>query len=179
MKRREMNSIAPALDETETLLSFLSRARNCDFQIRKLLESVNAVLFDQLCEELYRELRQQISRSQYRGFSRSDRERKIKACADRVVTWESLEIATQTRIVEWIDAFMTVANRRPLPLSTKWAMLSVPYKCAYPGCNAVEKLEIDHFWPVAAGGSSNLQNLRWLCRYHNAAKGKKLPYPEL
>lgn len=45
------------------------------------------------------------------------------------------------------------------------------HRCTHIGpsgrCPAVSKLEIDHIWPHAQGGSDHTDNLRTLCRAHN------------
>lgn len=33
-------------------------------------------------------------------------------------------------------------------------------------------LEIDHIVSLSRGGDNNIQNLQWLCRYHNRQKGR-------
>ena len=39
--------------------------------------------------------------------------------------------------------------------------------CTYPGCGSKYFLEYDHIQPVSLNGTSNLENLRLLCRVHN------------
>lgn len=38
---------------------------------------------------------------------------------------------------------------------------------------ADEPLELDHMQPVARGGTDDPNNLQWLCRSHNRAKGER------
>ena len=40
-------------------------------------------------------------------------------------------------------------------------------RCTYPGCGSKHFLEYDHIQPVSLNGTSNLENLRLLCRAHN------------
>ncbi|MBY8967079.1 HNH endonuclease [Algiphilus sp. NNCM1] len=47
------------------------------------------------------------------------------------------------------------------------------YVCSEPGCNVSHELTIDHILPVSRGGTDELQNLRFLCRSHNSAKGDR------
>jgi 5-methylcytosine-specific restriction endonuclease McrA len=34
--------------------------------------------------------------------------------------------------------------------------------------------EIDHITPLSLGGTNDIENLRWLCRYHNRAMRDKM-----
>jgi len=42
--------------------------------------------------------------------------------------------------------------------------------CSQPGCGETQDLTIDHIVPLSRGGSDDLSNLRFLCRYHNGSK---------
>lgn len=55
------------------------------------------------------------------------------------------------------------------------AMLNanVPYVCVVPGCNTTDSLTVDHIRPLSLGGTDELENLRFLCRPHNSAKGDR------
>lgn len=46
-------------------------------------------------------------------------------------------------------------------------------QCMYPGCEAVEKLHIDHVVPLSKDGSNTLDNAQLLCAHHNTSKGNR------
>lgn len=48
-----------------------------------------------------------------------------------------------------------------------------PYVCDFPDCGAAENLTVDHIKPLSRGGTDDLENLRFLCRRHNSAKGDR------
>lgn len=47
------------------------------------------------------------------------------------------------------------------------------YVCSHPDCNICDDLTIDHIVALSRGGSDELDNLCFLCRSHNSAKGDK------
>jgi 5-methylcytosine-specific restriction endonuclease McrA len=47
------------------------------------------------------------------------------------------------------------------------------YTCAAEGCSVTVDLTIDHIVPLSRGGTDDLENLRFLCRPHNSAKGDR------
>lgn len=47
------------------------------------------------------------------------------------------------------------------------------YRCADPACLVTTDLTIDHIVPLSRGGTDDLENLRFLCRSHNSAKGDR------
>lgn len=49
-----------------------------------------------------------------------------------------------------------------------------PYKCAHPGCEVVAGLTIDHRIPISRGGTDDVENLQFMCRPHNSAKGDRI-----
>ena len=49
------------------------------------------------------------------------------------------------------------------------------YVCQHPDCDSQDDLTIDHIIPLSRGGSDELDNLRLLCRRHNAEKGDGTP----
>lgn len=49
------------------------------------------------------------------------------------------------------------------------------YVCKHPGCDSQDELTIDHIIPLSRGGTDELDNLRLLCRRHNAEKGDGMP----
>lgn len=48
----------------------------------------------------------------------------------------------------------------------------VPHRCAFPGCEEIQDLTVDHIRPISRGGGDDddLPNLQFLCRSHNSAK---------
>ncbi len=59
---------------------------------------------------------------------------------------------------------------RMIPARLRTALEARDQKCAVPGCDATEALEIDHIVPVASGGPTSLGNLARLCHHHHAMK---------
>ncbi|OBU85472.1 hypothetical protein MY55_15935 [Chromobacterium subtsugae] len=49
-----------------------------------------------------------------------------------------------------------------------------PYICAHPDCMSSEDLTVDHIKPLSRGGTDDLENLQFLCRPCNSAKGARL-----
>jgi 5-methylcytosine-specific restriction endonuclease McrA len=47
----------------------------------------------------------------------------------------------------------------------------VPHRCAFPGCEEIHDLTVDHVRPLSLAGGDDLANLQFLCRSHNSAKG--------
>jgi DNA-binding transcriptional ArsR family regulator len=68
-------------------------------------------------------------------------------------------------------------RRSAISVSTRYRILKRDnFKCVYCGRNASEtSIEIDHYTPVAAGGSNDDANLRAACRDCNAGKGATPP----
>lgn len=48
-----------------------------------------------------------------------------------------------------------------------------PYQCAVEGCGAHKDLTIDHKLALSRGGTDELENLQFMCRPHNSAKGDR------
>ena len=48
------------------------------------------------------------------------------------------------------------------------------YQCVYDGCGEVNNLTVDHILPLSKGGTDELNNLQFLCKTHNSAKGDRL-----
>ncbi len=46
-------------------------------------------------------------------------------------------------------------------------------KCAYPGCDDTQGLEVDHHIALALGGKDADENLEPLCLHHHASKTKR------
>jgi 5-methylcytosine-specific restriction endonuclease McrA len=66
------------------------------------------------------------------------------------------------------------ANRDRLVLVMLEA--NIPYTCASVGCEITENLTVDHILPLSRGGDDTLDNLQFLCRSHNSAKGDNLDH---
>lgn len=48
------------------------------------------------------------------------------------------------------------------------------YVCRHPGCSQLTDLTVDHIIPVSKGGTDDIANLRFLCRFHNSKKGANI-----
>ena len=73
------------------------------------------------------------------------------------------------------------STRPQLPRSVREEVLYRDrYTCQYCGHKPpLEYLQIDHFVPVAKGGTDAPDNLRASCMHCNSRKGKRRPTPEL
>lgn len=40
-------------------------------------------------------------------------------------------------------------------------------------CGSRHHVQVDHIIPLSRGGTSDIENLQPLCRYHNGAKGNR------
>lgn len=47
-------------------------------------------------------------------------------------------------------------------------------RCMHPGCEATEKLTLDHVLPLSMGGKHCNTNFQILCRSHNSSKGARM-----
>lgn len=52
------------------------------------------------------------------------------------------------------------------------ARLNIPMVCA--NCGDLGDLTLDHIVPISKGGTARLDNVQWLCRSCNSAKGSKV-----
>jgi 5-methylcytosine-specific restriction endonuclease McrA len=65
----------------------------------------------------------------------------------------------------------TVAHfGRHIPAELRTALVVSGRECDVEGCHNRGYLEIDHSHPVAKGGLTSWQNLRWLCYLHHKRK---------
>ncbi len=74
-----------------------------------------------------------------------------------------------TKFVGCLDG---VAKRRKLPERLRQSVFDRDGACME--CGAVDNLEVDHIYPVALGGSDDLDNLQALCAPCNRRKGASL-----
>lgn len=83
-----------------------------------------------------------------------------------------------------IHKSVSSSKRRPLLLAV-WQEMQVGKKSGCVVCTekkiepilgqfyrGINPLEIDHIVPVSEGGGNEIENLQWLCRYHNRQKGR-------
>jgi hypothetical protein len=59
---------------------------------------------------------------------------------------------------------------RAIPARLRAALESRDPTCVVPGCDQRERLEIDHVIPISEGGTTRLDNLARLCRWHHQLK---------
>lgn len=48
-----------------------------------------------------------------------------------------------------------------------------PYVCTVANCKENQDLTIDHIVPLSKGGTDNLNNLQFMCKWHNSSKGDR------
>ncbi|MCZ4270916.1 HNH endonuclease [Maritalea porphyrae] len=48
------------------------------------------------------------------------------------------------------------------------------FVCAKQGCETTSDIAVDHITPLSRGGTDDLGNLQFLCRYHNSVKSDKI-----
>lgn len=82
--------------------------------------------------------------------------------------------AGQTEIVRSGDAHRA-PSRGQIPAALRRAVWNqAEGTCEFPGCRSRYRLEIDHRIPLAQGGTHQPENLRLLCRIHNAFEARRL-----
>jgi len=64
-------------------------------------------------------------------------------------------------------------QRQRAVLALKMIDSGIPFVCAHPDCGFVVDLTIDHKVPLSRGGSDDLSNLQFMCRWHNSEKGDR------
>jgi hypothetical protein len=47
------------------------------------------------------------------------------------------------------------------------------YRCCVAGCEVRQDLTIDHKFALSRGGTDDIENLQFMCRSHNSAKGDR------
>jgi hypothetical protein len=67
-------------------------------------------------------------------------------------------------------------NAKRSQLFLKMLEAGVVSRCAFPGCEEIKNLTVDHIVPLSRGGDDSLANLQFLCRSHNSAKGDGLDH---
>jgi len=69
-----------------------------------------------------------------------------------------------------VDVARVAHAGRGVPAHVRTALEARDPTCVVPGCNRRWGLEIDHVIPFAGGGTTTLDNLARLCRWHHAQK---------
>ena len=72
--------------------------------------------------------------------------------------------------MDGVDVQRVAHAGRTIPAALRTALEARDVTCAVPGCNKRRDLEIDHLLPIADGGTTSLENLVRLCRWHHAQK---------
>lgn len=66
------------------------------------------------------------------------------------------------------------APRNPSPVVIRQVSERAGGRCEAEGCDAAAE-HLDHIYPWAHGGNSDLANLQWLCARHNLKKSDQIP----
>jgi hypothetical protein len=164
--------------ELERWVGYLASAKRLPLSDDDVIKAVTSILFDRFCEEVLSRLRADPGREAYITLDMTQRHDRILAVAASLGAAD-MTVAEDAQTVSWIEGFMLRHDRKPIPLQARWELLARPYVCAAGGCSKKERLEIDHFIPVKRGGSSDITNLRWLCRAHNASKSARIDRIEI
>jgi hypothetical protein len=61
-------------------------------------------------------------------------------------------------------------HRREVPARLRSAVIERDRCCVVPGCDVAHRLEIDHVTPVSEGGTTRLDGLARLCKWHHYLK---------
>ena len=71
-----------------------------------------------------------------------------------------------------LDKFLKFGKRRKRQGQLRKKMRDVlkPYVCNHPKCDLDKSLTLDHIKPLSEGGTSNKDNLQWLCQKHHQEK---------
>jgi hypothetical protein len=64
-------------------------------------------------------------------------------------------------------------QRERAVLALKMIDAGIPFVCAKADCGFVVDLTIDHKIPLSRGGTDDLENLQFMCRWHNSEKGDR------
>jgi hypothetical protein len=73
-------------------------------------------------------------------------------------------------VTDGVDVTSVSRAGRTIPAAVRRALTERDPVCVVPGCDAREKLEIDHVRPFADGGEVSLANLVRLCHWHHYLK---------
>jgi 5-methylcytosine-specific restriction endonuclease McrA len=116
----------------------------------------------------------------------------IRARPDALAIFRQ-EVEKRTRL-KWDPENISVLYKRVLLTQEKYTrkaikyedllrlLINTPLKCSNPVCQKKPpevKLHIDHIFPASKGGSSEYNNLRFLCEKCNLQKGNKLERSDL
>lgn len=163
----------------QDLLRLIALVRNANLCYSQFLAAVNSVLLDQLADSVMERFRETPGFTTFRSDSRLVRAANVNGVLESLGVGDKISDSDFAWLLDSIEASLISHTRKPIPLHVKWQLLAREYKCAHPGCECATALEIDHVVPVARGGGSEISNLRWLCRHHNASKGARRMTPEL
>ena len=73
-------------------------------------------------------------------------------------------------VTDGVDVTAVARAGRTIPAALRRALSERDPGCVVPGCDATERLEIDHLVPFADGGEASLANLARLCHWHHYLK---------
>lgn len=73
-------------------------------------------------------------------------------------------------VTDGVDVTAVAHRGRTIPASVRRALIERDPSCVVPGCEVAEHLEVDHLFPFAEGGPTELANLARLCHWHHYLK---------
>jgi 5-methylcytosine-specific restriction endonuclease McrA len=76
----------------------------------------------------------------------------------------------QVLVTDGVDVTTVARAGRTIPAALRRALEERDTVCVVPGCDARDRLEIDHLVPYVDGGEASLSNLARLCHWHHYLK---------
>ncbi len=87
----------------------------------------------------------------------------------KLLATNSLETEEKKKVPKEMPTSLARSPSRHVPVSLKRQVwMRDKGQCTYPGCQSRHRLEIDHCEPFSMGGETEINNLRLLCKAHNA-----------
>ena len=106
----------------------------------------------------------------------------VNNCSDPASTRTTAEIAKdlEEKATKQLGKTKAVKQRRRQFNSDRARLVllliesGVAYVCSDPDCCEHTDLTVDHKMPLSRGGSDGIDNLQFLCGYHNSVKGDRV-----